>query len=139
MVGLVYFRPWIRHDPRTEVWNNQIYQAALQYERPGPLAVRVDAGYIVSPIGLALMDSRPGVNPTIMTHLAYVSSMPVFDPGSVRVGPISGTYPLGGQLTLSTTRWDARVALVGSAPNRQYVINNDTNPRMTPVVVVGPG
>ncbi len=136
---IVYFRPWIRHDPRTEVWNNQIYQAALQYERQGPLAVRVDAGYIVSPIGLGLMDSRPGLNPTIMTHLAYVSSMPVFDPGSVRVGPISGTYPPGAQLTLSTTRWDARVAFVGSAPNRQYVINNDINPHMTPVVVVGAG
>ena len=57
---IVYVRPWIRHDPRAEVWNNEIYQAALQYERPGPIAVRVDAGYIVSPIGLGLADSRPG-------------------------------------------------------------------------------
>jgi len=136
---IAYVRPWIRHDPRTEVWNNEIYQAALQYERPGPIAVRVDAGYIVSPIGLGLMDSRPGVNPTIMTHLAYVSAMPVFDPGSVRVGPIAGTYPLGAQFTMSTSRWDARMAVVNSAPNRQYVIHNDDNPRPTPVVVAGAG
>jgi hypothetical protein len=136
---IAYVRPWIRHDPRTEVWNNEIYQAALQYERPGPIAVRVDAGYIVSPIGLGLMDSRPGVNPTIMTHLAYVSAMPVFDPGSVRVVPIAGTYPLGAQLTMSTSRWDARMAVVNSAPNRQYVIHNDDNPRSTPVVVAGAG
>jgi hypothetical protein len=140
---VVYFRPWIRHDPRDEVWNNEIYQAALQYERPGPLAVRIDAGYIVSPIGLGLMDSRPGINPTISTHLAYVQALPAFDPGSiprsVRVMPISGTYPPGGQLTLSTARWDARVAVVGSAPNRQYVIHKADNPRMTPVMVVGGG
>ena len=136
---IVYVRPWIRHDPRAQVWNNEIYQAALQYERPGPIAVRVDAGYIVSPIGLGLMDSRPGVNPTIMTHLAYVSPMPVFDPGSVRVAPIAGTYPLGAQVTMSTSRWDARMAVVNSAPNRQYVIHNDDNPRHTPVVVAGAG
>ena len=77
---IAYDRPWIEII-RYEVWNNEIYQAAVQDERHGPIAVRVDAGYIVSPIGLGLMDSRPGVNPTIMTHLAYVSSMPVFDPG----------------------------------------------------------
>ncbi len=33
---IVYVRPWIRHDPRTEVWNNEIYQAALQIRTPRP-------------------------------------------------------------------------------------------------------
>ena len=132
-------RPWVRHDPRNQVWNNEIYQAALQYERPGPIAIRVNAGYIVSPIGLGLMDSRPDANPTIMPHVAYLSAMPSFESRSVRVEPISGTYPFGGLLTLSTTLWDARVAVVNSAPTRQYVINNDVNPRATPVVVAGAG
>jgi hypothetical protein len=35
--------------------------------------------------------------------------------------------------------WDARAAVLNSAPNRQYVINNDVNPRSTPVVVAGAG
>ena len=55
------------------------------------------------------------------------------------MAPIAGTYPLGAQLTMSTSRWDARMAVVNSAPNRQYVIHNDDNPRPTPVVVAGAG
>jgi len=141
---LVYVRPWFR-EPRLprpanpNNWEKEIYQAAVQYERPGRLSTRVDAGYIVSPIGLGMMDTRPGVNPTIAPHLCYLQSMPAFDPGAPRVGAIAGSYPLGGQLTVSTTRWDARAALVSSAPTRTYVINNADNPAATPVVVAGAG
>ena len=141
---LVYVRPWFREPrlPRPAVlsnWDKEIYQAAVQYERAGRISTRVDAGYIVSPIGLGMMDSRPGVNPTIAPHLSYVQSMPVFDPDAPRVGAIAGTYPLGGQVTASTSRWDARAALVSSAPTRKYVINNDENPRATPVSIIGAG
>ena len=141
---LVYVRPWFREPrlprpTRLENWNKEIYQAAIQYERSGRLSTRVDAGYIVSPIGLGMMDSRPGVNPTIAPHLSYVQPMPVFDPAVPRVGPIAGSYPLGGQVTLSTRRWDARAAVVNSAPTRSYVINRDGNPRATPVIVAGGG
>ena len=141
---LAYLRPWFRqprlpHIEDPDSWDKEIYQAAVQYERHGPIATRIDAGYIVSPIGLGMMDTRPGVNPTIAPHLSYVQSMPVFDPGSPRVRAIAASYPLGAQLTLSTTSWDARVALVNSAPTRAYVINGDGNPRSTPVVVTGAG
>ena len=141
---LAYVRPWFReprlpHIEDPDSWNKEIYQAALQYERAGPVSTRIDAGYIVSPIGLGMMDTRPGVNPTISPHLSYLQSMPVFDPGSPRVGAIAASYPLGAQLTLSTTEWDARIALVNAAPTRGYVINADTNPRSTPVVITGAG
>ena len=52
------FRPWFRKArPTTPTgdqppWDAQLYQAGVRYERPGPLAVRLDAGQIVSPIGM---------------------------------------------------------------------------------------
>jgi hypothetical protein len=141
---LVYLRPWFR-EPRLprpadpDNWDKEIYQAAVQYERAGRVSTRVDAGYIASPIGLGMMDTRPGVNPTIAPHLCYLQAMPAFDPEAPRAGAIAATYPLGGQVTVSATRWDARAALVSSAPTRTYVINNADNPSATPVVVLGGG
>jgi hypothetical protein len=135
---LVYVRPWFRQ-PRAPEWEKEVYQAALQHERPGRVATRIDVGYIVSPIGIGMMDSRPGVNPTIASHPSYFSSMPAFDPGAPRIRPIASSYPLGGQLSLSTSLWDARIALVNSAPTRAYVINNQDNPAATPVIVAGAG
>ncbi len=136
---LVYVRPWFRQ-PRAPEWDKEIYQAALQYTRHGAISTRVDAGYIVSPIGLGMLDTRPGINPVIGTHFSYVQPMPTFDPGSPRVTPLASSYPLGGQVTLSTDRWDARAAVINAAPTRQYVINNNgTNPKYTPVLVAGGG
>jgi hypothetical protein len=78
---LVYVRPWFRQ-PRADDWDREIYQAALQYERSGAVATRVDVGYIASPSGLGIMDSRPADNPTILPHLAYFTPMPAFDAGA---------------------------------------------------------
>jgi hypothetical protein len=141
---LLYMRPWFR-EPRLprpaspDSWNKEIYQAALQYQRSGRIATRVDAGYIASPIGLGMMDTRPSENPTIAPHLSYLQPMPAFDPGAPRVGPIASTYPLGAQVTFSSAHWDTRAALVSSAPTRAYVLNREGNPQSTPVVVVGGG
>jgi hypothetical protein len=134
----LYARPWFRQ-PREPRWDKEIYQAAIQYERPGAVATRIDMGYIVSPIGLGIMDMHPAVNPTITPHLAYLIPMPPFDPGAPVSRPVAGTYPLGAQMTVSTDRWDARAALVSSAPARIYVINGDRNPQSAPVVEAGAG
>lgn len=141
---LVYVRPWFRQPrlpgmARTENWEKEIYQAAIQYERAGRIATRVEGGYIASPIGLGLMDTRPAVNPTIAPHLSYLQPMPLFDAATPRVNAIAASYPLGGQLTMSTTRWDARAAVIAAAPTRTYEINGHDNPRATPVVVTGAG
>ena len=135
---IIYVRPWFRQ-PRTSEWDKEIYQAAIQYQRPGPVATRVDAGYIASPIGLGMMDTRPGINPMIAPHLSYVTPMPVFDPTAPRARPLASSYPLGTQVTVSTTRWDARGALIGAAPTRSYVLTGGGNARGTPVVVAGAG
>ena len=141
----VYVRPWFRmprpNSPTAAVppWDKELYQAGLRYERRGPIAARVDVGYILSPIGLGIYDVRPGVNPTIVPHLSYLQPMPVFDPTGPRVSAVSATYPLGAQLSLSSGLWDARAAVVNSAPTRLYALGAVTNPRQTPVVVAGGG
>jgi hypothetical protein len=141
----IYVRPWLRMPrpnapglPQPE-WDTELYQAGIRYERPGPVATRIDAGYILSPIGLGLYDVRPGVNPTIVTHLGYVVPMPVFDPTGPRVSAVAASYPLGAQLTLSTTKWDARAAVIGSSPTRVYAVGAATNPGQAPIVVAGAG
>lgn len=135
----VYVRPWFRQ-PRANSWDKEIYQAALQYERSGAVSTRVEAGYLASPIGLGLMDTRPGINPTILPHLAYVTPMPLFDPTGPRVQPIAATYPLGTQITASTLKWDARAAVIHTPPNRIYILNAPTrNPAARPVTVFGAG
>jgi hypothetical protein len=138
---VAYARPWFRRastDPYAVA--KEIYQAALQYQRSGPVSTRVDVGYILSPIGLGMLDMRPDTNPAIMTHLSYVVPMPSFDAGVPSALPIASSYPLGGQFTASTTKWDARAAVLTAPPNRMFVLNAATaNPRSRPTVVVGGG
>jgi hypothetical protein len=133
-----FVRPWFRQ-ARTPSWDKQIYQASLQYEHAGPVSTRVDLGYIASPIGLGMMDSRPGIDPTILPHLSYFTPMPAFDTSVPRVVPIASTYPLGGEITVSTTKWDARAAFVDTAPTRVFVIKGATNPPSTPALEAGVG
>ncbi len=137
---MAYVRPWFFKSAQGSDWDKEIYQAALQYQRGGRVATRVDAGYIASPIGLGMLDMRADANPTIRPHLSYFVPLMPFDRGAPRVGPIASSYPLGAQLSLSTTRWDARAAVVNSTPTRKFALNADSpNPRNTPVLVVGGG
>jgi hypothetical protein len=140
-----YVRPWFRlprpnapGQPAPES-DKELYQAGIRYERPGRVSTRIDAGYILSPIGLGLFDVRPGVNPTIATHISYVQPLPVFDRAAPRASAIAASYPLGAQATASTRRWDARAAVIASAPTRVYAAGSPTNPKATPVVVGGGG
>lgn len=138
---VAYVRPWFRKaagDPYD--FAKEIYQAALQHQRSGRVSTRVDLGYILSPIGLGMLDMRPDTNPTITPHLSYLVPMPSFDAGAPSAWPIASSYPLGGQFTASTTTWDARAAVVTSPPNRKFVLNSDSpNPRSRPTVIVGAG
>ncbi|MFI5179379.1 MAG: hypothetical protein ACHQO8_12475, partial [Vicinamibacterales bacterium] len=141
----LFLRPWFRQarpsTPTAAVpkWDTEIYQAGARYERAGAISTRVDLGYLVSPVGLGLFDARANLNPTIVPHLGYVVPMPVFDPAVPREMPIASTYPFGAELTASTMRWDARAAVVNSAPTRVFAAGNDVNPKATPVVEGGAG
>ncbi len=135
---VAYIRPWLRQ-PRAPEWDVEIYQAAVQYERPGRVATRVDAGYIASPIGLGMLETLPNVNPGIMPHLSYFMPMPSFDAAAPRLQAIAASYPLGAQATVSGTSWDARAAVVNTMPTRMYVLGKDDNPARTPAIVAGGG
>jgi len=112
----------------------------VQYERPGATSLRVDAGYIASPIGLGMLEMRADINPTIQPHLSYYMPLLPFDRTAPGVGPITASYPLGVNVTASTTRWDLRGAVVNAAPTRRYAVNNARgNPDATPVGVAGGG
>jgi hypothetical protein len=136
-----YARPWFRRASTSPyAVSREIYQAALQYQKSGSIATRVDLGYIASPIGLGLLDMRPDTNPNIMTHMSYVVPMPSFDTGVPAALPIASSYPLGGQLTLSTTKWDVRGAVVATSTNRSFVLGSpNPNPRWCPTYVGGGG
>ena len=79
-----------------------------------------------------MADTSPSSNPTISPHLSYFTPMLPFDTGGARVNPIASTYPPGAQLTLSTSRWDVRAALVSSAPTRIFVVGGTANPAPHP-------
>lgn len=136
-----YVRPWFRSaSSRPYPVAKEIYQAVLQHESRGRIATRTELGYILSPIGIGMMDMRPDTNPTISPHMAYLIPMPSFETGVPASLPIASSYPLGGQFTASTTTWDARAAVVTSPPNRMYVVGLATpNPKPRPVTIVGGG
>lgn len=136
-----YVRPWFRSaSSQPYPVSKEIYQAVVQHESQGRIATRTELGYILSPIGIGMMDMRPDSNPTISPHMAYLIPMPGFDNGVPASLPIASSYPLGAQFTASTTKWDARAAVVNSPPNRMYVVGLATpNPKARPVAVFGGG
>ena len=81
---VAYVRPWFRtgvvsdpHDCR----QGNLSGGAPVSSGADAISTRVDLGYILSPIGLGMLDMRPDTNPTIMPHLSYLMPMPAFDPG----------------------------------------------------------
>jgi hypothetical protein len=133
-------RPQIQRIAATTEWNRQVWVADLRYEREGPLAFRVEAGYIPSPIGLANLTLRPQLNPTIAQPASLFTSIgPSAEFRGPRVNLLSGLYPLGAQATVSTVRWDARVAIMDTSPLRLRRVFGAVNPPRFPNLVVGGG
>ena len=139
-------RPQVQRLPASAVrpaeWNRQIWVADLRYERPGPVAVRVEGGYIPSPIGLANLTLRPQLNPTIAQPAELFTPLPSLERGGPRVNLLSGIYPLGAQATVSAVHWDARVAVVDTSPlriRRVFASYDRPNPPRFTNVVIGAG
>jgi hypothetical protein len=135
-------RPQVQRLAATGEWNRQVWVAEMRYERQGRLALRVEGGYIPSPIGLANLTLRPHLNPTIAQPAELFTSIPSLEPRGPRVNLLSGLYPLGAQATLSTVHWDARVAVMDSSPlrlRRVFASYDRPNPPRFTNVVVGAG
>lgn len=133
-------RPFTQRLANTGEWNRQVWVAELRYERPGPVALRVEGGLIPSPIGLANLMLRPHLNPTIAQPASLFTRLPPLagfrGPGANLIGAV---YPYGAQVTVSATHWDARGAVMDTSPMRTRRIFAQANPPQFTNVVFGAG
>ena len=133
------FRPQVQRIAATREWNRQIWIAELRYEHAGTVGVRIEGGYIPSPIGLANLTLRPHLNPTIAQPASLFTSIPSLEVRGPRTNLLSGLYPLGAQATVSMRHWDVRAAVMDTSPLRLRRVFSPVNPPRFPNVVVGGG
>jgi hypothetical protein len=131
-------RPFLQRLTSGE-WNRQVWVAEIRYERQGDIGIRIDAGLIPSPIGLANMTLRPHLNPTIAQPASLFTPLPTTLPRGPRLNLIGAVYPFGVQVTASTLLWDVRAAVIDTSPLRVRRIFADVNPPRFVQSVVGAG
>jgi hypothetical protein len=130
-------RPWTQRQATGE-WNNQLWLGALRWERKGAVGVRVEAGLITSPVGLANLTLRPHLNPTVAQPSSLFQGLPPPEPLSPRITLLGAVYPLGISSTLSGTYWDLRAAFIDTSPMRaRRTFGNNNPPRLANVMVGG--
>jgi hypothetical protein len=132
-------RPFVQRSANSGEWNRQIWLATLRYERSGPVAVRLDGGYIAPPIGLANLNLRPHLNPTISHPSSLYSGLPPLQPGAPRATLLGALYPLGAVGTVSGLHWDARGGVIDTSPLRTRRVFSQTNPPQFANVFLGGG
>jgi len=120
-------------------WNRQIWVAALRVEHHGAVDLRVEAGLIPPPVGLANLTLRPHLNSTINQPSTLFEGLPAVQPGSPRLNLLGAIYPYGASATVSRRWWDARTALIDSSPLRPRRVFSERNPPRFRTVVVGGG
>ena len=120
-------------------WQTQIYELALRYERPGTVGWRVDFGQFPSPIGLSILENRPDLNPVISQHSTLYLPVPRYEAGTPTMYLLAASYPFGGQVTASGSKWDARAAITDSSPVRVRPFFGDNRPPRMLNFVAGGG
>jgi hypothetical protein len=132
------FRPQVQRLANSGEWNRQVWIAEVRYERAGTVGLRIEGGYIPSPIGLANLTLRPHLNPTIAQPASLFTSIPSPEFRGPRINLLSGLYPLGAQATVSMRHWDARAAIMDNSPLRlRRVFSAENPPRFTNIVIGG--
>ncbi len=132
-------RPFASRLANSGEWNRQIWVAQLRYERPARISLRVDAGLIPSPIGLANLTLRPHLNPTISQPASLFTPLPPMEPRGMRATLLGAVYAYGVQTTVSSEHWDVRGAIIDTSPLRTRRVFAQTNPPRFANVVVGGG
>ena len=120
-------------------WNRQVWIAAVRYQRAGRVGVRIDAGLIPSPVGLANTTLRPPQNATIAQPSSLFLPLPPLDLRGTRANLLAVLYPYGASVTLSGAHWDARAAVIDTSPLRTRRIFAQANPPRFANVVFGGG
>jgi hypothetical protein len=120
-------------------WNRQVWVAAVRYERPGRVGLRVDGGLIPPPVGLGNLTLRPHLNPTVSQPTSLFQSLPAFEPQAPRTTLLGAIYPFGVSATASSTHWDARAAVIDVSPlrPRRVFTQPGAPPRFTNLVLGG--
>ena len=123
----------------TGEWNRQVWVATVRFEHRGDVGLRVDAGLIPSPVGLANLLLRPHNNPTISLPASLFTALPPIEPDNPRTTLLGVLYPYGVNTTVSGAKWDARVAVIDTSPLRSRRVFARANPPRFTNVVVGGG
>jgi hypothetical protein len=131
-------RPFVQQLPSGE-WNRQIWIAALRFERRGRVGLRVEAGLIPPPVGLANLTLRPHLIATVNQPSALFQGLPELQVGSPRLTVLGALYPYGVSATVSRPHWDARAALIDASPMRPRRVFAERNPPRFQNIVVGGG
>ena len=135
-VGLI--RPWVWKRPDGS-WTSEWYQLQLQYQSATRIPLRVDAGIIPSPLGLATLEFRPDLNPTVSPPFYYFVPLPRFDATFDRVQMMSSGYPFGAIVSTSGVRWDARGGVTSGTPARSRAELKQGQPAAMPQLILGGG
>jgi hypothetical protein len=123
---------------RGSEWTGRLVQLGVRYERAARLGLRVDAGFLAPPVGLAALELRADVNPTVRPALSD-QVLPAVDPAGPALSLYALTYPLGVQAAVSGPVWDARAALVDSSPLRTRMPFVSGGPARAPQWMAGGG
>lgn len=93
-------------------------QFAVRHETThGRIASRFEAGLLASPVGLGSLTARASDNPTITPSSPFGRGVTV-EAGAPPVQLVPLTYPVGAQMSFSTSQWDARVGVMDTTPLR---------------------
>src|SRR5262245_54564478 len=65
-----------------DTWDGSLYQLALRYTRPGAVRLRVEGGFLPSPIGILPLEARADQNPVIIPATSYDAALPLFEKGT---------------------------------------------------------
>ena len=136
----LYVRPWFRQPRRRRRGTRRSTRRRSSTNVRAACRRVLDLGYIVSPIGLGMLDTRPGMNPTIAPHLSYLVPMPAFD--ADRAARAADRVDLPARRAGHVV--DDALGRPGGARQlrAQRASTSSTarrNPRATPVVVAGGG
>jgi hypothetical protein len=98
-------------------WALVLDQASVQHEFRRGSNWRIEAGRFPSPVGLGMTQNRANVNPSVYWwHRPYYMPLPSLGSREPMVALVSATYPTGVLVSTSGDAWDARAALVDTAP-----------------------
>jgi hypothetical protein len=133
----VIARPWAWRRPNATA-TFEWYQLQVRYQSRTRLPVRVDAGIITSPLGLATLQQRADLNPVITPVPYYVGRLPRIETTFDDLQMMSAGYPLGAMVSTSGAWWDLRGGVTDSSPSRPRApLGEEQHPAMAQVIAGG--